>query len=115
MNDMPKGFNARRTAEKDILESWVGNLTNPPLESELSEKRVAADIEEEKTGFSKTGHLFIFLPIAFQLHQCDCEEIKDIISIITSSVDIAALLNSYTELQAQVETFKSNEKTSEKK
>jgi len=115
MNDMPKGFNARRTAEKEILDSWLGNLTNPPMEA-ANHANVTTDTEEDtKASFSKTGHLFIFLPIAFQLHQCDCEEIKDIVAIITSSVDIAALLTSYTELQAQIETFISHEKTSEKK
>lgn len=116
MTDMPKGFNARRTTEKEILESWLGNLTNPPIELAVHDK-VGTDQDqgEKNTGFSKTGHLFIFLPIAFQLHQCDREEIRDIIAIITSSVDIAALLKSYTELQAQVESFKSNEMTSEKK
>ena len=102
MIDMPKTFSVRKSSEKEILNSWLGNLTNTPIEV-ISEKVSARKHQDKNDGFSKAGHLFIFLPIAFQLHQCDREEIKDIVTIITSSVDIAALIKSYTELQTQIE------------
>jgi hypothetical protein len=98
LDDTPKTFNGRKSQEKEILQSWLLNMTDPLVE-ELWEEPVQPD---ESKSFSKKGHLFIFLPVAFKLLQCDCEEVKDIVHIITSTVDIAALIDSYCGLQSQV-------------
>eukprot|EP00605_Chrysophyceae_sp_TOSAG23-4_P001397 GSChrysophyteH1.ASY1.ANO1.1517.1 assembled CDS len=100
MNDTPRTFSGRRSQENEILQSWLLNLTNPPVE-ELWEKPYSL---EDAESFSKHGHLLIFLPIAFKLLQCDCEEIKDIIQIIIDMVDIAALISSYSDLRAQLDS-----------
>ena len=107
LDDTPKSFNGRKAQETEMLQSWLVNMTDPPVEEEW---RKSSDRDDEES-FSKQGHLFIFLPIAFKLLQCDCEDIKDIVLIITSTVDIAALINSYSDLQSQVMTHQASSPT----
>jgi hypothetical protein len=102
LDDIPRSFDARRITETELIESWLMTMTSSPMELMRSRKAAGSEAGKKKS-FDKTGHLLIFLPIAFQLHQCASEEIKDIVVLITSSVDIAALLNSYTSLLEKID------------
>jgi len=105
LDDTPRSFNGKKSNEKEICQSWLMNLTNPPIE----ESWEVSPVDESKS-FSKNSHLFIFLPIAFKLLQCDSEEVKDIALIITSTVDIAALVSSYTEISSELKELKKSSK-----
>ena len=105
LEDLPTTFSLQKSTEKGLLTNWITNITTMLDNSNNEEDDQVSDTIVESE--FNTGHLLIFLPIAFKLaHTNSNDEIKNIANTITSSVDIAAFMSSYTQLLAEVKSLR---------
>ncbi len=93
--DVPHSFTSTASDLNSTLRAWITCLEYDITPIEANAYRTT---EVEGVSMRERGALYLFLPVAFQLLASRNEEIRGLGQRITSSIDIAQLVSSYTEL-----------------
>lgn len=86
----------KRSIEDELLISWLASSTLSENDRNTSLGKKTPSVTTHS--MNEKAHLILFAPIAYKLLNCELGEVKDLASLVSSSVDLGSLIISFTDM-----------------